>query len=91
MVVGSVLAIAQTDVKRMLAYSSIAHAGFILTGLTAAGPAGIRAAMFYLVGIRRDDARGVRRRDARVGRGEERTRIADLHGAGAANARAGRG
>ena len=37
---GSVLAIAQTDVKRMLAYSSIAHAGFILTGLTAANQDG---------------------------------------------------
>ncbi|MEO8293135.1 MAG: NADH-quinone oxidoreductase subunit NuoN [Actinomycetota bacterium] len=48
-VVGSVLAIAQTDVKRMLAYSSIAHAGFILTGLTAANQDGISAAMFYLV------------------------------------------
>jgi NADH-quinone oxidoreductase subunit N len=48
-VVGSVLAIAQTDVKRMLAYSSIAHAGFILTGLTAANQDGIASAMFYLV------------------------------------------
>jgi NADH-quinone oxidoreductase subunit N len=48
-VVGSVLAIAQTDVKRMLAYSSVAHAGFILTGLTAGDADGIRAAMFYLV------------------------------------------
>ncbi len=48
-VLGSVLAIAQTDIKRMLAYSSIAHAGFILTGLTAANSIGIRAAMFYLV------------------------------------------
>jgi NADH-quinone oxidoreductase subunit N len=49
MVVGSVLAIAQSDVKRMLAYSSIAHAGFILTGLTAADQTGIRAALFYLI------------------------------------------
>ena len=32
MVVGSVLALTQTDIKRLLAYSSIAHAGFILTG-----------------------------------------------------------
>ncbi len=47
--VGSVLAIAQTDIKRMLAYSSIAQAGFILTGLTAANASGIRAAMFYLI------------------------------------------
>jgi NADH-quinone oxidoreductase subunit N len=49
MVVGSVLAIAQTDVKRMLAYSSIAHAGFILVGLTAANRAGVEGALFYLV------------------------------------------
>jgi NADH-quinone oxidoreductase subunit N len=49
MVVGSVIAIAQTDVKRMLAYSSIAHAGFILVGMTAGTQQGIRGAMFYLV------------------------------------------
>lgn len=38
--VGSVLAVVQTDVKRMLAYSSISHAGFILIGLEAAGHSG---------------------------------------------------
>ena len=48
MVVGSALAIAQTNVKRMLAYSSVAHAGFILVGVTAASQQGIQAAMFYL-------------------------------------------
>ena len=48
-VLGSVLAIAQSDIKRMLAYSSIAHAGFILTGLTASNQDGIRAALFYLI------------------------------------------
>jgi NADH-quinone oxidoreductase subunit N len=47
-VAGSVLAIAQTDIKRLLAYSSIAHAGFVLTGLTAAGEVGIGAALYYL-------------------------------------------
>ncbi|MGZ8636625.1 MAG: NADH-quinone oxidoreductase subunit NuoN [Actinomycetota bacterium] len=47
-VVGSVLAIAQTDIKRMLAYSSIGHAGFVLIGLTAAGEVGISAALYYL-------------------------------------------
>jgi NADH-quinone oxidoreductase subunit N len=47
-VAGSVLAIAQTDIKRLLAYSSIAHAGFVLTGLTAAGETGIGAALYYL-------------------------------------------
>jgi NADH-quinone oxidoreductase subunit N len=48
-VVGSVFAIAQTDIKRMLAYSSVAHAGFILIGMTAAGNVGIGAALFYLL------------------------------------------
>src|SRR5919197_2020835 len=48
MMVGSILAIAQTDVKRMLAYSSIAHAGFILVGVAAADQAGLKASMFYL-------------------------------------------
>jgi NADH-quinone oxidoreductase subunit N len=49
MVVGSLLAIAQTDVKRMLAYSSIAHAGFILVGVSAGSAQGVRGAMFYLL------------------------------------------
>jgi len=47
--VGSFAAAAQRDVKRMLAYSSVAHAGFILAGLTSANAIGMRAAMFYLI------------------------------------------
>ncbi|MCA1832695.1 MAG: NADH-quinone oxidoreductase subunit NuoN [Actinomycetota bacterium] len=49
MAVGSLLAIAQTDVKRMLAYSSIAHAGYVLIGLVAANRDGVSAALFYLL------------------------------------------
>jgi NADH-quinone oxidoreductase subunit N len=49
MVVGAVVAVTQTDVKRMLAYSSIAHAGFILTGVVAANEVGLRGVMFYLL------------------------------------------
>ncbi len=49
MVVGAVMAITQTDVKRMLAYSSIAHAGFLLVGLVAADDAGVAAVLFYLL------------------------------------------
>lgn len=49
MIIGSYLAIAQTDIKRMLAYSSIAHAGFVLTGLTAANSVGVQSALFYLL------------------------------------------
>jgi len=44
LVVGSVLAIVQTDIKRMLAYSSISHAGFMLVGLEAAGHIGSSSA-----------------------------------------------
>ncbi len=48
MVVGSVIAIVQTDIKRMLAYSSIAHAGFLLTGVLAMDRAGVSGVLFYL-------------------------------------------
>ncbi len=49
MVFGSLVAIVQTDVKRMLAYSSIAHAGFLLVGLVATNRAGLSATLFYLL------------------------------------------
>jgi len=49
LVVGSVLAIVQTDVKRMLAYSSISHAGYVLIGLQAASRRGIAGSLFYLL------------------------------------------
>jgi NADH-quinone oxidoreductase subunit N len=47
MIVGNVVAIAQTNIKRLLAYSTISHVGFIFLGVLAANPAGYRAAMFY--------------------------------------------
>ena len=51
MLVGAALAVVQTDLKRMLAYSSISHAGYLLVGVAAAAtvPAGISASMFYLL------------------------------------------
>lgn len=53
MILGNLVAIAQTNIKRMLAYSSIAHAGYILMALTAMGNEAVRAtavaaALFYL-------------------------------------------
>jgi NADH-quinone oxidoreductase subunit N len=48
MVFGSLVAIAQKDVKRMLAYSSIAHAGFLLAGVIALSKSGLDASIFYL-------------------------------------------
>jgi NADH-quinone oxidoreductase subunit N len=49
MLLGSVLALTQTDIKRMLAYSSIAHAGFLLVGMLAADSSGTAAVLFYLL------------------------------------------
>jgi len=47
MVVGNVIAIAQTNLKRMLAYSTISHMGFLLLGILSASPNGYSSALFY--------------------------------------------
>lgn len=49
LIVGAVMAVVQTNVKRMLAYSSISHAGFILVGLQANSLRGTSGALFYLL------------------------------------------
>lgn len=49
MVLGNVVALAQSNVKRMLAYSSIAHAGYLLVGLAAGTPEGYSGALVYLL------------------------------------------
>ncbi len=48
MTVGNLLAIYQKNIKRMLAYSSIAHAGYVLIALTVGGEGAVSAAIFYL-------------------------------------------
>ncbi len=47
--IGNLVAIVQTNLKRMLAYSTISHMGYLLLGLAAAGPEGYAAAMFYAI------------------------------------------
>lgn len=49
MVAGTVAAVTQRDVKRMLAYSAVAHTGFILTGVIAGNGPGVTGTLFYLV------------------------------------------
>ena len=49
MALGSFVALVQTNIKRMLAYSSIAHAGFVLLGLVAGGPDGVASVMLYML------------------------------------------
>ncbi len=49
MVIGSVVGLTQTDLKRLIAYSSVAHAGFLLLGAMAISEAGISGTLFYLL------------------------------------------
>jgi NADH-quinone oxidoreductase subunit N len=49
MLLGSILAVTQTDIKRLLAYSSIANAGYVLVGVLAVNKSGVAGSMFYLV------------------------------------------
>jgi NADH-quinone oxidoreductase subunit N len=49
MAVGSIVAIAQTNIKRMLAYSTISHIGYVLLGVLAGTAQGYQAAMFYII------------------------------------------
>ena len=73
--IGNLAAIAQTNIKRMLAYSTIAHIGFMLLGLLPASSAATRSAgngyssaMFYIDHLRADDARHLRHDHAAVAR-----------------------
>ena len=77
LLVGSILAVVQTDVKRMLAYSSISHAGFILVGVAGGErPRRRRRALFYLARLHVHGARQLRRGHARRPHGRRRDRLA---------------
>jgi NADH-quinone oxidoreductase subunit N len=82
MTVGNVTALLQTNLKRMLAYSSIAHAGYVLVAVVAGGPDGAAAALFYLAvySAMNLGAFGIL---TRLGRDqEERLLVSDLAGLG---------
>jgi NADH-quinone oxidoreductase subunit N len=82
MTVGNVTALLQTNLKRMLAYSSIAHAGYVLIAVVAGGNDGGSAALFYLVvySLMNLGAFGLL---AILGReGEERVQLSDVAGLG---------
>jgi NADH-quinone oxidoreductase subunit N len=80
MVAGSVLAVVQEDIKRLLAYSSIAHAGFLMIGVVAANDDGISGALFYLAtyGVTVLGAFAVV--SVLAGRDERRVRLTDYRG-----------
>ena len=85
MAVGNIMALSQTNIKRMLAYSSIAHAGYALVGLAAGGPEGAASVMLYvcIYALMNMGAFGVVIMLRKTGeRGEE---IADFAGLGKTN------
>lgn len=85
LLVGNIVAIAQTNLKRMLAYSAISHMGFVLMGFIAGNIDGYAAAMFYVViyGLMSIGAFGVILALSR--HGFEADNIADLAGLGRRN------
>lgn len=80
MAAGSVLAVVQEDVKRMLAYSSIAHAGFVLTGVIAANDRGVSSSLFYLATYGLTVLGAFAVVTVLAGRDEERVRLIDYKG-----------
>ncbi|HXB67877.1 MAG TPA: NADH-quinone oxidoreductase subunit N [Candidatus Acidoferrales bacterium] len=82
MTVGNFAALLQTNIKRMLAYSSIAHAGYVLVALTARSDVGIAAAMFYLAAYGFMNVGAFAAVSTLAGKGERYTSIEDFAGLG---------
>lgn len=83
--VGSIVAIAQDNLKRMLAYSGIGHIGFLLLGVLAATPDGFSAAMFYVIVYAITGVAGFGMIVALSKTGNEFDRVADFKGLNAKN------
>jgi NADH-quinone oxidoreductase subunit N len=80
MIIGNFAALHQTNVKRLLAYSSIAHAGYILVALTAMSDSGAAAAMFYLAAYTFMNIGAFAVVTFVAGRGERHVELMDLAG-----------
>jgi NADH-quinone oxidoreductase subunit N len=80
MVIGNLGALAQSNLKRMLAYSSVAHAGYLLSALVAAPGLGIEAVLFYLVGYAAVNLGGFGAIAALTREGREPLSLADVSG-----------
>ncbi|MDX1394560.1 MAG: NADH-quinone oxidoreductase subunit N, partial [Gemmatimonadota bacterium] len=82
MIVPNLIALTQDDVKRMLAYSSIAHAGYLLVGVAAASALGRSASLFYLAAYTVMTIGGFAIVFHVAGRGDARSRVEDYRGLG---------
>ena len=82
MTVGNVIALVQDNIKRMLAYSSIAHAGYVLVGFLAAGELGVTSILYYLLAYTFMNIGAFAIIVMLAGKGEERVSIQDYKGLG---------
>lgn len=82
MIVGNLAALVQPNAKRMLAYSSIAHAGYILVGIAAGGREGTSSVLFYLAAYALMNMGAFILLAHLAGSGEQRTSIDDFTGLG---------
>jgi NADH-quinone oxidoreductase subunit N len=80
LVIGNLIAIAQTNLKRMLAYSAISHIGFVFLGLAGGGTQGYASAMFYVIVYAIMSAAAFGAIIVMSGRGFEAERIDDFKG-----------
>lgn len=82
MSVGNVIALVQENIKRMLAYSSIAHAGYVLVAFLAAGELGISSILYYMLAYTFMNIGAFALITVLGGKGEERVRVRDYRGLG---------
>ncbi|UCC72671.1 MAG: NADH-quinone oxidoreductase subunit N [Gemmatimonadota bacterium] len=82
MIVPNVIALVQDNIKRLLAYSSIAHAGYLLVALIAANESGMASFLFYLVAYTAMIVGAFAIVLALAGKGDERQRLSDYAGLG---------
>lgn len=82
MTVGNVIALVQDNIKRMLAYSSIAHAGYVLVAFLSAGELGITSILYYMLAYTFMNIGAFAIITVLAGKGEERVRIQDYRGFG---------
>jgi NADH-quinone oxidoreductase subunit N len=80
LLVGNLFALAQTNFKRMLAYSTISHVGFLFLGFAAGGPQGYAASMFYAISYALMATAGFGAIVVMARRGFEAEEIADYRG-----------
>ncbi len=82
MTVGNVIALVQDNIKRMLAYSSIAHAGYVLVAFLSAGELGISSIFYYMLAYTLMNIGAFAVITVLAGKGEEKVNVADYTGLG---------